>query len=281
MPLIVGNTYSRNDIADEIELMDLERAGNWLTGVSFYRQVYYVFVNIGAAGRFGRNYQNIWQGNSLIWHPAQDWNLEQNRLINLISGNFAVNIFWRIRDREKFTYAGSAIALEVSAGPPIEVVWGFYPNVNEFVAPPIAENINLPPAAAFRRGPPPAYGINRVLREDGPTSVYLFKMIGPTHHVFPEVPQASSIVKIGISNCIPRRLVEMSCSFPRGCALGWQHINSELFENGDIAYRVEQKILDGFLNNGESLGGEFAFISVEREQVIIEHMAADRRDNPF
>src|SRR5688500_12468718 len=94
----VGALYRREDVADRIGLGLRERGGNWLTGYTRVGGEFFVFANVGVAGRTGHDYANRWDGKRLIWFGKTATTRSQREVTDLLSGTFPVHVFWRARD---------------------------------------------------------------------------------------------------------------------------------------------------------------------------------------
>ena len=113
-----------------------------MTGYDEWNGEYFVFCNIGIAGRSGHDYANRWDGKELVWFAKGRNRLGQREIEELVSGEFPVHLFWRAADRAPFAYAGIAHAAEVYDESPVRIVWAF-DDVDRLVRP----NLNVPPTA--------------------------------------------------------------------------------------------------------------------------------------
>ena len=64
---IVGNQYTRADIYKILDIPESKQKGDWQNGYHRHEQDYYIFCNIGVAGRTGHDYNNHWDGDKLVW----------------------------------------------------------------------------------------------------------------------------------------------------------------------------------------------------------------------
>ncbi|MGO4816334.1 hypothetical protein AB4156_43270, partial [Cupriavidus sp. 2MCAB6] len=145
---------------------------NWATGYDKWGGEFFVFCNIGIAGRSGHDYANRWDGKTLHWFAKNGSRLGQPVIDEMIGGNAPVHIFWRGKDRAAFTYAGKAAAVAVYNQSPVAVLWSFAANEQQAEAP-SETNHEAEVSLAFRRGPPPAPGERTVEIPDGETMLYL------------------------------------------------------------------------------------------------------------
>jgi 5-methylcytosine-specific restriction enzyme A len=128
MPLYqftVGSRYTRSQVADRIELEAEKAKGDWLTGYTVQQGAFFIFCNVGAAGRTGHDYPNYFEGERLRWTGRTASRLDQPRSRQLLSGGHEVYVFFRSGDRDPFEFAGLGTAVEQEDGPPIRVLWSF------------------------------------------------------------------------------------------------------------------------------------------------------------
>lgn len=250
----LGRLYDRDRGADILNLPDAKRVGNWLTGYSRQGSEFFIFANVGVAGRTGHNYANQWQGKQLIWMARGNAALGQPELTDLLSGNFPVHVFWRGRERGGFTYAGRATSAQVSDTRPVQVIWEFLDT----------RPTSSGPGPRVRRGPPPLAGLRTTVRSDAETHVYLMSLEGPVSAAFPGLYPGQKVVKVGMSNDPDRRLEDLSCGFPPGCALGWKLIATRSFPSGSDAFTAEGALLDHLRLTENWIGGEFAVVTQEQ-----------------
>lgn len=112
--LIPKNPYRKRDLFELLQVSETDqRNGNWKTGYIKYSGSYYVFVNIGGAGRTGHDYNNYWDGDKLVWYSKNGSHIGQPIIDEMLSGDVPVHIFTRIKDRDPFIYEG--IGIKVSA----------------------------------------------------------------------------------------------------------------------------------------------------------------------
>ena len=122
----VGSTYTRNDIYVALSIPDDQRGGDWLNGYHRHESDYYVFCNIGVAGRTGHDYDNHWEGERLVWHGKTKSHFDQSSIQNLISVDYRVLVFYRDRDRDPFTFAGFGTPIpHRSVERPARIDWVF------------------------------------------------------------------------------------------------------------------------------------------------------------
>lgn len=246
----VGGLYSRDDVADLIGLPRERRRGAWLTGYARIADEFYLFANVGTAGRTGHDYPNRWDDHDFIWFGKPRTRLGQPEITDLLSGAYPVHIFWRTADRSPFTYAGLGVASEASGTTPVQVRWAF-------ITPGSLQG-ETPNPPRLRRGPPPTTGTRTTEISEGRTSVYLLALEGPTAAVYPDLEPGFTIVKVGISTDVSRRIRELSCGFAPGCSLRWRLVAERALPSGRAAFDVETVLLHRLRLDGRWTGGEFA-----------------------
>ncbi|GLS36255.1 hypothetical protein GCM10010869_18440 [Mesorhizobium tianshanense] len=134
----IGQNYTRADVQETLNVPHERRGGNWDTGYSEYEGAFYVFCNIGTAGRTGHDYENYWDGNVLVWRAKNGSNVRQPQIVKLLCGNLPVHVFYREEDRRPFTYAGCARAIEIDDVTPVKVSWSFDTEASHRQSTPIA-----------------------------------------------------------------------------------------------------------------------------------------------
>lgn len=124
--LTIGTRYSRSQVAEIIDLEPGKRkGGDWSTGYSFQRGAWFIFCNVGTAGRTGHDYSNRFEGECLRWSGKTKSRLNQPQVRQLLSGDKDVYVFFRSGDRDAFEFAGLGTPTQIEDGPPIRVLWSF------------------------------------------------------------------------------------------------------------------------------------------------------------
>ncbi len=164
--------------------------------------------------------------------------------------------------------AGQAIAVWSPPLLPEEVERAFRIKVTEvsvFGEPPIASTglEKTPLGQVFRpsRAFPGSFGERTATYEDGPTRLYLARFEGDGFALLGQAkPQfdKSALVKIGVSNDVNRRLLELNAGFPPAAIGKWtMQLVSEAYDGRQAAEAAEQVFKDGAEKQLQSLGGEF------------------------
>lgn len=252
---VVGEHYTRDQIADLISMPQERRGGAWDTGYDEWAGEVLIFANVGVPGRTGHDYGNQWDGPNLIWYGKTNSRRGQPQIDRIISNTVPVHVFWRGADRSPFTYAGMGTALSASGEQPVQVVWSFD---TALVRRPV-EAPEPPSGAAWRRGPPPTAGKVVVTRSSGPTEVYLMVLHDPLGAML-DVPEDHVVIKVGMSNDVGRRLAELNVGFPRGSKIHWTVDHSKTHADGQAAFDVESACLERLRRDRQWLSGEFAIV---------------------
>lgn len=122
----VGKEYSRKDIYLILDVPISQQKGNWYTGYTQYNNQYFIFANVGTAGRTGENHNNSFTNGMLEWNAKASSNIKQPTIQKMISNNYIVHIFTREDSKNiRFTYQGIGSAIEVDNTTPVRVLWKF------------------------------------------------------------------------------------------------------------------------------------------------------------
>ena len=119
----VGWKYTRSEIQDILRVPVSARGGNWFTGYHKHNGAWFVFCNVGKAGRTGHDYVNYFEGDDLLWEGKTGSHIGQPSILDITSGGVPVLIFFRLGNRDPFIFAGSARATHVEDAQPIRVRW--------------------------------------------------------------------------------------------------------------------------------------------------------------
>lgn len=122
-PFLLGKTYSRSEIFNQIGLKPHPTGGAWFTGHTEHGRDWFIFCGIGTAGRTGHDYGNHFQGDRLLWSGRTNSAIRQPAVQRLLSGEGNVYVFFRERDRDPFTFAGLAKPAQVFDTNPVRVLW--------------------------------------------------------------------------------------------------------------------------------------------------------------
>ncbi len=121
----VGGEYSKNDIYRICKVPQERQKGSWNTGYTRFEGDWFIFCNVGIAGRTGHDYQNKFHGDELVWFGKNQSHINQESIQSLLAKESNVYLFYRERDRAPFTFAGLAFAKSYKEKTPIEITWAF------------------------------------------------------------------------------------------------------------------------------------------------------------
>lgn len=120
-----GARFTRADVQNILQVPLDRRGGDWTTGYTQFQDEFFVFCNVGVAGRTGHDYDNHWNGEILVWSAKRGTTRRQPQISKMLSGNFPVHIFYRSQDRSAFIYAGQGQPAQVDDVKPVRVHWTF------------------------------------------------------------------------------------------------------------------------------------------------------------
>lgn len=120
-----GEEYSRKDVFRIIGMPEDTWGGPWFTGYARQGEDWFLFCNIGEAGRTGHDYQNEWIGGQLHWYGKTRSKLSHPSIQSMIGDEGDVYVFYRTSNENSFTYAGRGEAVEIEDTTPVKVIWEF------------------------------------------------------------------------------------------------------------------------------------------------------------
>lgn len=121
----VGEEYRRKDVFRIIGKPEDTWGGPWFTGYARQGSDWFLFCNVGAAGRTGHDYGNEWIGDQLRWYGKKRSKLSHPSIQSMIGEEGEVYVFYRSSNESSFTYAGRGEAVEVEDTTPVKVIWDF------------------------------------------------------------------------------------------------------------------------------------------------------------
>lgn len=122
----IHSIYTKRDIYDKLKVPADKQGGHWDTGYAKYEGSFYIFVNVGVAGRTGHDYENKWvENNKLHWVAKNNAKWHHALIQELIHPQANIHVFTRENDREAFKYAGIAKLHEKGNGEQVQVTWSF------------------------------------------------------------------------------------------------------------------------------------------------------------
>ncbi len=125
MPLSVGKLYTRVQVQEAMGIPNATFKGKWGTGYTTHAGVFYIFANVGSAGRTGHDYPNEWEGPVLHWCAKSGTHAGQPQMRHLLRPGTVCHIFTRHADRDPFAYHGTARPTDPRRQDPMMVTWDF------------------------------------------------------------------------------------------------------------------------------------------------------------
>lgn len=125
-PFIIGKEYSRKNVKAIIKHPEPEStSGNWGGGYPAFDECFFIFANLGTAGRTGHDYPNLLVSDSLYWF-SNGASIHTPTLKLMMSGEKEVYIFTRENSSNvNFVFQGLGYVKDFEDIKPAHVVWGF------------------------------------------------------------------------------------------------------------------------------------------------------------
>lgn len=130
---VVGGSYTKSDIYQICNVPAAKQRGNWDTGYTRYEGNWFVFCNVGVAGRTGHDYANHFVDDDLVWYGKTKSHVGQDSIKSMVDPSADVYIFFRKSDRDPFTFAGKGTAVSVESVVPVKIVWSFQKSTDQFL----------------------------------------------------------------------------------------------------------------------------------------------------
>lgn len=142
-PFVVGRTYTRNDIYELMVVPPERQRGDWLNGYHREGDDWFIFANVGVAGRTGHDYDNHWRDDGLFhWRGKTTSSLHQPSIQSMLKPKGRIFLFTRNEDRHPFTFDGSVKAKSWKDTVPVTIVWELVDEAPTVV--PLAEEVAEP-----------------------------------------------------------------------------------------------------------------------------------------
>lgn len=143
---ILGEEYNRSDVFKALNLNPEPTGGAWFTGYAEHQGNVFIFCNVGTPGRTGHDYGNYFDGDRLVWSGKGPSKLQHDSIQRLLKPLGHTYIFYRLGDREPFTFAGIAKPYQVFDTSPVGVIWDFYQqslksDIDSLLQPPSPETV--------------------------------------------------------------------------------------------------------------------------------------------
>ncbi|MBE3023088.1 hypothetical protein [Janthinobacterium sp. GW458P] len=121
----LNQQYNRSEIRAAVGLDPKSKGGSIDTGYVQLNGADFVFCTVGGTSRTGHNYNNYFEGKDLIWRGKTNSHIHQPTIERMTGADAEVHVFWRVGDRDPFTYAGLGKAAAVWDETPVRVRWRF------------------------------------------------------------------------------------------------------------------------------------------------------------
>lgn len=145
-----GAEYTRSDVQDVLGIPTRLRGGNWSTGYHRAGDTFFIFANVGTAGRTGHDYENQWSTLGLEWQGRTGSRLRHPNVRRLLAAGTEVLLFARGGDRSVFTFMGPVTPghfEDIGDDGPIYVEWVLSdPNYLTFAPEADPDLVNLRPS---------------------------------------------------------------------------------------------------------------------------------------
>ena len=132
MTLIVGNTYSRRQIATAIAIPAGSDSGDFMTGYSqplkkkLDDNTVIIFANVDSSDPLGINYDNAWESNGdLSWSGKRGSKLADKVIEEILVEECKVLVFTRSGKRDPWFYNGIATPVDYQDEIPVIIRWSF------------------------------------------------------------------------------------------------------------------------------------------------------------
>jgi 5-methylcytosine-specific restriction protein A len=100
-----------------------DKGGRWFRGHVQHEGAHFLFYTVGTAARTAHDYNNYFDGPTLVAEGATGSHADQPSVRALTSADSEVHVFWRSDGRNPFTYAGLGVATTVSQRKPVQIRW--------------------------------------------------------------------------------------------------------------------------------------------------------------
>jgi len=118
----VGSYYTREEVQVALGLTP-QSGGNWFTGHHQHNREWFLFPNVGVAGRTGHDYGNAWEGDDLVWYGKTNSRKDHDTVRSYLADDAIVHLFSRNTDRGPFEYHGLVRGELIGDESPVKVIW--------------------------------------------------------------------------------------------------------------------------------------------------------------
>ena len=120
-----GRSYSRNEVLALLGMNPVPKWGPYVNGYFSYKGAYFIFCNVGVAGRTGHDYPNRFDKEDLIWTGKTGAKATHESIERMVKPGAEVHIFFRENNAEPFTYIGLGQPASIDDTVPVEIRWTF------------------------------------------------------------------------------------------------------------------------------------------------------------
>ncbi len=123
----IGNKYTKWDIYKILNVPPERQRGAWDKGYREYEGNYFIFSNVGIAGRTGHDYNNFWDGDLFVWEGSTTSNVDQPQIKSMLRTKEGdkIFLFTRTQNRAPFIFEGNVVVKEYLDTTPVKVIWKF------------------------------------------------------------------------------------------------------------------------------------------------------------
>ncbi|MDN4056013.1 hypothetical protein QPK32_23380 [Massilia sp. YIM B02763] len=121
----LNQQYRRSEIRAVLGLDPKSKGGSIDTGYVQQNGADLVFCSVGGASRTGHNYGNYFEDGDLIWRGKTNSRIHHPTIKRMSDPGAEVHVFWRVGDRDPFTYAGMGKAVAIWDESPVRIRWRF------------------------------------------------------------------------------------------------------------------------------------------------------------
>lgn len=273
MPLEVGKEYTRVEVQQVLGFPNPTHQGKWATGYTSVDGVFFVFANIGGAGRTGHDYPNEWEGDVLHWCAKGRSTRTQPQILSLLDPETISHIFTRHGNRDRFVYHGVGTPTDPRGSEPVMVTWTFGTAPERRSEAPAPSGRTGPLHAPYRKASSPqdteeAVRKAGVLNQNPALVERALKAHSDTQNALAEVLRAR-----GMTPLSPKGNVDYDIAWREGDTLALGEVKSITHANQVAQLRTGVgQLLDyaaELAHHGEAVGR--LFLVLERKPSVPEH----------
>lgn len=129
-PFVSDKEYTRKDVLRIVGEPEDTKGGPWHTGYAEFKKDFFIFVNIGAPGKTGHDYDNYFQDEYLHWYAKGRAKGSDAQVRRLLSPAGLVYLFYRYdNNNPKFIFAGTGVPFSFQIDEqPVQITWKILSN---------------------------------------------------------------------------------------------------------------------------------------------------------